>query len=99
MWASRTASLGRSFGQKTATSFSFDFVLSITDQAERVLGTNEAKFYINTTHKVMLLKAHVQMQFAHHFHFGTVGSQVFAFSVACVVRIKRVKVVGRIFEP
>ena len=61
--------------------------------------TNEAKFYINTTDKVTLLKAHVQMQFAHHIHFRIVGGQGFVFCVACVVRTKRVKVVGRIFEP
>ena len=52
------------FSIENCNVFQFDFVLSISDQAERVRGTNEAKFYINITDKVTLLKAHVQMQFA-----------------------------------
>ena len=87
------------FSTKNCNLFQFDLVLSITAQAERVLGMNEAKFYINTVDKVMFLKTDAQMQFAHRIHFRTVVSQSFALCVACVVCTKRVKVVGRIFEP
>ena len=80
------------FSTENCNVIQFDFALSITDQAERVLGTNEAKLYINTTDMVTLLKAHVQMLFAHHIHFRTVGGQGFTFCVACVVGTKRVKV-------